>query len=57
MCGRLPEQVNTWHAGCLKTKKIKIQWSHKISTTEQISQSDAHNNNNNAAVTAIKSIT
>jgi len=23
MCGRLPEQVNTQHAGCLKKKKIQ----------------------------------
>jgi len=33
MCGRLPEQVNTQHAGCLK--KEKKYNKNKISTSEQ----------------------
>jgi len=37
MCGRLPEQVNTQHAGCLKKKKNKNTKynKNKISRSEQ----------------------
>jgi len=35
MCGRLPEQVNTQHAGCLKKEKNTKYNKNKISTSEQ----------------------
>jgi len=39
MCGRLPEQVNTQHAGCLKKEKIQEKNTkynkNKVSTSEQ----------------------